>query len=66
MAGHSIGPGLFKSKDAEPEATLELFADYCDTMERVFRLRRRIHPTTGAKIDFDNDEKKDHLIVEGG
>ena len=66
MAGHSVSPGLFKSKDAEPEATLELFSDYCDTMQRVFRLSRRIHPTTGAKIDFDDTEKKDLIIVEGG
>ena len=66
MAGHTVSPGVFKSKDAEPEATLERFSDYCDTMERVFRLRRRIHPTTGARIDFDDTEKKDLLLVEGG
>ena len=53
-AGHAVSPGIFKSKDAEPEATLELFSDYCETMERVFRLRRRIHPTTGERIDFDD------------
>ena len=35
-------------------------------MERVFRLRRRIHPTTGARIDFDDAEKKDLIMVEGG
>ena len=40
--------------------------DYCDTMERVFRLRRRIHPATGDKINFDDAEKKDLIIVEGG
>ena len=66
MAGHTVSPGVFKSKDAEPEATLELFSDYVEVMERVFRLRRRIHPTTGDRIDFDNAEKKDLLIVEGG
>ena len=66
MASHSVSPGLFKSKDAEPEATLELFADYCETMERVFRLTRRIHPTSGAKIDYDDAEKKDLILVEGG
>ena len=42
MAGHTVSPGLFKSKDAEPEATLELFDDYCETMEQVFRLSRRL------------------------
>ena len=66
MAGHNVSPGVFKSKDAEPEATLDLFSDYSDTMTRVFRLRRRIHPTTGEEIDFDEDEKKDLIIVEGG
>ena len=66
MAGHVVSPGVFKSKDAEPEATLELLEDYCEVMERVFRLRRRIHPATGAKIDFDEAEKKDLILVEGG
>ena len=65
-AGHAVSPGIFKSKDAEPEATLELFSDYCENMERVFRLRRRIHPTTGARINFDDAEKKDLIMVEGG
>ena len=46
MAGHTVSAGVFKMKDAEPEATLELFSDYCEVMKRVFRLRRRIHPTT--------------------
>ena len=66
MAGHTVSPGAFKVKDAEPEATLELFSDYCEVMKRVFRLRRRIHPTTGDRIEFDDDEKKDLLLVEGG
>ena len=66
MAGHNVSPGVFKSKDAEPEATLELFEDYLKVMERVFRLSRRIHPTTGAKIAFDEAEKKDLIVVEGG
>ena len=26
----------------------------------------RIHPTMGANIDFDDDEKKGMIIVEGG
>ena len=66
MAGHAVSAGVFKAKDAEPEATLELFSDYCEVMKRVFRLRRRIHPTTGARIEFDDDEKKDLILVEGG
>ena len=35
MAGHNLSPGVFKSKDAEPEATLELFKDYLKVMECV-------------------------------
>ena len=58
--------GVFKVKDAEPEATLELFSDYLEVMKRVFRLRRRIHPTTGERIEFDDEEKKDLILVEGG
>ena len=65
-SAYAPSPGPFKSKDADPEATLELFEDYLETMERVFRLSRRINPATGQRIDFDNDEKKDMIIVEGG
>ena len=66
MSTYAFSPGLFKAKDADPESTLELFEDYLENMVRVFRLSRRIHPTTGAKVEFDDDEKKDMLIVEGG
>ena len=63
---YAPSPGPFKAKDADPEATLEIFEDYLETMVRVFRLSRRINPATGQKMDFDDDEKKDMLIVEGG
>jgi hypothetical protein len=56
-------PGMFKRKDDEPEVTLELFSDYLDTMEMVFRLSRRINPTTGAKIDFYDVKKKDMMLI---
>ena len=59
-------PGCFKGADADPEATLELFTDYLEKMEKVFRLSRRLHPTTGNKVDWDSEEKKDLLLVEGG
>ena len=54
---------MFKRKDDEPEVTLELFSDYLDTMEMVFRLSRRINPTTGAKIDFYDVKKKDMMQI---
>ena len=66
MAGHTVSAGVFKVKDAEPEATLELFSDYFEVMKRVFRLRRRIHLTTGERIEFDDDEKKDLILFSGG
>ena len=38
MATYMPSPGAFKGADADPEATLELFVDYLDKMEKVFRL----------------------------
>ena len=67
IAGHKVSPGVFKSKDAGPEATLALFEDYLKVMECVQTVEsRRIHPTTGAKIAFDAAKKKDLIGVEGG
>ena len=59
-------PGAFKGADADPEATLELFVDYLDKMEKVFWLSRGYNPVTGVKVDWDSKEKKDLLLVEGG
>ena len=66
MAGYQVNPGPFKAKDADPEGTLETFVKYCVKMERVFRLTRRINPTTGARVNYDDEEKKDMLRIEGG
>ena len=66
MATYMPSPGPFKGADADPEATLELFTDYLDKMEKVFRLSRAYNPVTGNKVDWDSDEKKDLLLVEGG
>ena len=38
MATYMPSPGPFKGADADPDATLELFEDYLDKMEKVFRL----------------------------
>ena len=32
----------------------------------AFGLNRRINPTTGAKMEFDNKDKKDIIRLEGG
>ena len=66
MATYMPSPGAFKGADADPEATLELFGDYLDKMDKVFRLSRGYNPVTGVKVDWDSKEKKDLLLVEGG
>ena len=66
MATYMPSPGPFKGADADPEATLELFEDYLDKMEKVFRLSRGFNPVTGVKVDWNSEEKKDLLLVEGG
>ena len=40
--------------------------DYLDKMEKVFRLSRGYNPVTGIRVDWDSEEKKDLLLVEGG
>jgi hypothetical protein len=66
MAGFQFSPGRFQVKDAEPEQTLERFEKYLISMERVFRLNRRAHPVTGDRIDFEDEERKDIMQLEGG
>ena len=65
-AGFQFSPGTFKTKDADPEGTLELFERYCESMTRAFRLNRRTDPTTGARVEFDDTDKKDIIQLEGG
>ena len=66
MATYMPSPGQFRGADADPEATLELFTDYLDKMEKVYRLSRGFNPVTGNKVDWTSEEKKDLLLVEGG
>jgi hypothetical protein len=40
MATYMPSPGAFRGADADPEATLELFNDYLEKMEKVYRLSR--------------------------
>ena len=62
----TYSPGSFKAKDVDPGSTLELFENYLEKMDRVFCLSQRVDLTTGAKVDLEDDEKKEMLIVEGG
>ena len=65
MATYMPSPGPFRGADADPEATLELFDDYPEKMEKVYRLSRGYNPVTGVKVDWSREEKKDLLLVEG-
>ena len=66
MATYMPSPGEFRGADADLEATLELFDDYLEKMEKVYRLSRTYNPVTGEKVDWTSEEKKDLLLVEGG
>ena len=66
MATYMPSPGPFKGADAYPEAMLELFEDYREKMEKVYRVSRGYNPVTGVKVDWSSEEKKDPLLVEGG
>ena len=65
-AGFQFSPGEFKVKEADPEQTLERFELYLEAMKKVFRLNRRVDPTTGAKVEFDDMDRKDIMQLEGG
>ena len=65
MATYMPSPGHFKGADADPETTLELFQDYLEKMEKVFRLSRDLNPVTGLRVDWDSKEKKDMLVYLG-
>ena len=66
MATYMPSPGQFRGADADPEATLELFTDYLEKMDKVFMVSRGYNPATGNKVDWTSDEKKAILHVEGG
>ena len=65
-AGFQFSPRVFTVKDADPEETLERFELYLESMLKAFRLNRRVDPTTGAKVNFDDQDKKDIIQLEGG
>ena len=64
--GFQFSPGQFTVKDADPEQTLERFERYVKAMQMAFGLNRRINPTSGAKMEFDDKDKKDIIRLEGG
>ena len=66
MATYMPSPGHFKGADADPEATLEMLQDYLEKMKKLFRLSRPFNPVTGARVEWDDEDKKDMLVVEGG
>ena len=64
--GFQFSPGVFAVKDADPEQTLERFEEYVEAIEMAFSLNRRVDPKTGAKVEFDDTDKKNILKLEGG
>ena len=64
--GFQFSPGVFSVKDADPEQTLERFELYVEAMQMAFSLNRRVNPTTGGKVEFDDTDKKNILKLEGG
>ena len=65
-AGFQFSPGVFTVKDADPEETLERFEQYVKAMQMAFGLNRRVDPTTGARVEFDDTDKKNIIQLEGG
>ena len=65
-AGFQFSMGAFKGKEADPEVTRERLDKYLENMDCIFLLNRRFHPVTGDKVDFDDEENKNILCVEGG
>ena len=58
--------GAFKGKEADPEVTRERLDKYLENMERIFLLNRRVNPQAGDMVEFDDQEKKSILCMEGG
>ena len=44
---------------------MERFEEYEEAMQMAFSLNRRVNPTIGAKVEFDNTDKKNILKLEG-
>ena len=65
-AGFQFSPGVFTVKDADPEETLERFEQYVKAMQMAFGLNRRVDPTTGARVEFDDTDKKYQPSGAGG
>ena len=64
--GFQFSPGKFTVKVADPEQTLESFELYLEAIQKAFRLNRRVNPATGNKVEFDDQNKKDIIQLEGG
>ena len=63
--GFQFTPGVFTVKNANPEQTLERVEEYVEAMQMAFSLNRRVNPTIGAKVEFDNTGKKNIFKLEG-
>ena len=57
--------GLFRGEDEDPEQKLEHFEKYLENMDWIFKIKRARN-ADGARIDFEDDDKKDIILIEGG
>ena len=64
MAGMNFDPGLFKSLDANPGGTLELFEKYIERMSLIYELAFR--KADGTSYTPNDREKKAMLLFRGG
>ena len=58
--------GTFPDPDPDPDVTRERLDKYLENMDRIFSLNQRVNPQTGDKVEFNDQEKKSILCVEGG
>ena len=64
-AGFQFTMGAFKGKEVDPEVTRERLDKYLENMDQIFLLNRRVN-LQGVTVEFNDEEKKSILCVEGG
>ena len=63
MATYMPSPGVFRGADADPEATLELFDDYLEKMDKVYRLSRG--EKSGVRGEGEK-KRREKTYISGG
>ena len=63
MVRINFDPGFFKTVDANPGGTLQLFEKYVNGMSLIFELS--IHIVDGTPFTSSNKERKAMLLFQG-